>query len=235
MVEHRSVVNRLNWMQRRYPIGERDVLLQKTPVTFDVCRLGAVLVELHRRPPVAAAARRREGPAGNAAEHPTRRGHGHPLRTVDADAVPRPARRRPDRPRGGKLRCAWCSAAAKPSRRCRSRASAGCSATPVRLVNLYGPTEATVDVSDHECASDNPTRVPIGRPIDNLRLYVPRPRAQAAAPRRRRRAIHRRRRRRPRLPEPAGAERRALPRRPFVAGGRALPYRRPGPRWLADA
>ncbi|MGR6765657.1 AMP-binding protein, partial [Aeromonas veronii] len=34
MVEHRSVVNRLNWMQRRYPIGERDVLLQKTPVTF---------------------------------------------------------------------------------------------------------------------------------------------------------------------------------------------------------
>ncbi|MGZ0843167.1 AMP-binding protein, partial [Klebsiella pneumoniae subsp. pneumoniae] len=36
MVEHRSVVNRLNWMQRRYPIGERDVLLQKTPVTFDV-------------------------------------------------------------------------------------------------------------------------------------------------------------------------------------------------------
>ncbi|MBF2984525.1 AMP-binding protein, partial [Pseudomonas aeruginosa] len=42
----------------------------------------------------------------------------------------------------------------------------------VRLVNLYGPTEATVDVSDHECASDNPTRVPIGRPIDNLRLYV---------------------------------------------------------------
>ena len=42
----------------------------------------------------------------------------------------------------------------------------------MRLVNLYGPTEATVDVSDHECASDNPTRVPIGRPIDNLRLYV---------------------------------------------------------------
>ncbi|VFT11720.1 non-ribosomal peptide synthetase [Pseudomonas aeruginosa] len=66
-------------------------------------RLGAVLVELHRRPPVAVAARRREGPAGNAAEHPARRGHGHPLRTVDADAVPRPAQRRPDRPRGGKL------------------------------------------------------------------------------------------------------------------------------------
>ena len=35
-VEHRSVVNRLRWMQRRYPLGADDVILQKTPVTFDV-------------------------------------------------------------------------------------------------------------------------------------------------------------------------------------------------------
>ncbi|RUQ44643.1 non-ribosomal peptide synthetase, partial [Corynebacterium pseudodiphtheriticum] len=36
MVEHRSVVNRLHWMQREYPIDETDVLLQKTPIAFDV-------------------------------------------------------------------------------------------------------------------------------------------------------------------------------------------------------
>ncbi|MGV8267731.1 AMP-binding protein [Pseudomonas aeruginosa] len=36
MVEHRSVVNRLNWIHRRYPTGAHDVLLPKTPVTFDV-------------------------------------------------------------------------------------------------------------------------------------------------------------------------------------------------------
>ena len=36
MVEHRSVVNRLRWMQRRYPLGVDDVILQNTPVTFDV-------------------------------------------------------------------------------------------------------------------------------------------------------------------------------------------------------
>lgn len=36
MVEHHSVVNRLAWMQRRYPLGDNDVLLQKTPVSFDV-------------------------------------------------------------------------------------------------------------------------------------------------------------------------------------------------------
>ncbi|UCH93969.1 MAG: amino acid adenylation domain-containing protein [Candidatus Aminicenantes bacterium] len=36
MVEHRSVVNRLNWMQRFYPIRKDDVILQKIPFTFDV-------------------------------------------------------------------------------------------------------------------------------------------------------------------------------------------------------
>ena len=36
MIEHRSVVNRLHWMQGAYPIDERDVLLQKTSFCFDV-------------------------------------------------------------------------------------------------------------------------------------------------------------------------------------------------------
>ncbi|MFB9325645.1 AMP-binding protein, partial [Paenibacillus aurantiacus] len=36
LVEHRSVVNRLSWMQNAYPLGERDVILQKTPYSFDV-------------------------------------------------------------------------------------------------------------------------------------------------------------------------------------------------------
>jgi len=36
MIEHRSVVNRLHWMQRAYPLGARDVLLQKTSYGFDV-------------------------------------------------------------------------------------------------------------------------------------------------------------------------------------------------------
>ncbi len=36
MVEHHSVVNRLAWMQERYPVAHGDVLLQKTPISFDV-------------------------------------------------------------------------------------------------------------------------------------------------------------------------------------------------------
>lgn len=35
-VEHRSIVNRLDWMQKQYPLTREDVLIQKTPYTFDV-------------------------------------------------------------------------------------------------------------------------------------------------------------------------------------------------------
>ncbi len=36
MIEHRSIVNRLAWMQRRFPLSPGDAVLQKTPYTFDV-------------------------------------------------------------------------------------------------------------------------------------------------------------------------------------------------------
>lgn len=35
-IEHHSVVNRLSWMQKAYPISPEDVILQKTPYVFDV-------------------------------------------------------------------------------------------------------------------------------------------------------------------------------------------------------
>ncbi|MFY9908421.1 MAG: AMP-binding protein, partial [Candidatus Sulfotelmatobacter sp.] len=41
-----------------------------------------------------------------------------------------------------------------------------------KLTNLYGPTEATVDVSYFDCPHNDLEIVPIGRPIQNIRLYV---------------------------------------------------------------
>ena len=41
------------------------------------------------------------------------------------------------------------------------------------LVNLYGPTEATIDVSYFDCSSGEKfEKIPIGKPIDNIYLYV---------------------------------------------------------------
>jgi len=46
--------------------------------------------------------------------------------------------------------------------------AAGC-----RLTNLYGPTEATIDVTYFDCpAQGQLDRVPIGRPIQNMRAYI---------------------------------------------------------------
>ena len=36
MVEHKALVNRIDWMQRQYPMTPTDVVVQKTPYTFDV-------------------------------------------------------------------------------------------------------------------------------------------------------------------------------------------------------
>jgi amino acid adenylation domain-containing protein len=43
----------------------------------------------------------------------------------------------------------------------------------VELHNLYGPTEAAIDVTWWPCQAEaGQSRVPIGRPIDNLRMYI---------------------------------------------------------------
>ncbi|MGL4343724.1 MAG: amino acid adenylation domain-containing protein, partial [Cellulosilyticaceae bacterium] len=36
MIEHTSVVNQMEWRQRAYPLGSNDVMMQKTPFTFDI-------------------------------------------------------------------------------------------------------------------------------------------------------------------------------------------------------
>jgi non-ribosomal peptide synthetase component F len=53
--------------------------------------------------------------------------------------------------------------------------------TGARLINLYGPTEATVDVTYFDCpTNDDFNIVPIGRPIDNTKLYILREGRQVA-------------------------------------------------------
>jgi amino acid adenylation domain-containing protein len=36
MIEHHSVINKIEWMQYQHPLKENDTLLLKTPITFDV-------------------------------------------------------------------------------------------------------------------------------------------------------------------------------------------------------
>ncbi|MER7701949.1 amino acid adenylation domain-containing protein [Kitasatospora sp. NPDC097605] len=177
-VEHRSVVNRLEWMQHRYPVGADDVLLQKTPVTFDVsvwelfwwAITGAGLAQLppggERDPAVI---------LGTVGTHRVSVAHFVPsMLGPFLDLVEESPALLDDL---ASLRLVFCSGEAlTPSQVNRfNRLFAGAGDAAPRLVNLYGPTEATVDVTHHDCPSgaDGPVRrVPIGRPIDNTRLYV---------------------------------------------------------------
>lgn len=42
----------------------------------------------------------------------------------------------------------------------------------VSLFNTYGPTEASDTITDHELTGLSETKIPIGRPVDNLNIYV---------------------------------------------------------------
>ena len=87
MVEHRSVVNRLNWMQRRYPLGPADV--DSAEDGGDVRRLGVgvdVVGDGGRERRIARAGRR----ARSAQDHRRGRatsGDGHAFRADDAGAI----------------------------------------------------------------------------------------------------------------------------------------------------
>ncbi len=173
MVEHRSVVNRLAWMQRRYPIGPNDVILQKTPTSFDVSvwELFWWAIEGARvalLPPGGEKDPREIlrtiMSAGVTVLHfvPSMLGPFLDLLEQSPDLVEA----------ASGLRLVFCSGEALPPARV-EQFNRVFAADPPQLVNLYGPTEATVDVSYYDCPSAGPVRrVPIGRPIDNTELHI---------------------------------------------------------------
>ncbi|UXE67978.1 MAG: amino acid adenylation domain-containing protein [Chryseotalea sp. WA131a] len=171
MVEHGSVVNRINWMQKEYPLSEKDVVMQKTPTTFDVSVwelfwwsfYGASVCLL---PPEA-----EKDPKEVA------RAIGK-FKVTTIHFVPSMLSVFLEFLAHGlitdlkSLRLVFCSGEALRPIHVEAF-GALVKDHHVRLINLYGPTEATVDVSYFECRFDEEYKdVPIGKPIDNIRLFV---------------------------------------------------------------
>ncbi len=183
MIEHRSLVNRLHWMQQAYPIDESDVVLQKTPYYFDVsvwelfwwALQGAKLCFLMpggERNPLAI--------VETIKKHQVSVMHFVPsMLNVFLEYL--------DGKSAGVLRSlasvrrVFASGEALTPSHVRKFNDVWSSKTGVRLTNLYGPTEATVDVSYFDCPAQNDfDNIPIGRPIHNTRLYVIRDGQQVA-------------------------------------------------------
>ncbi|WP_435795218.1 non-ribosomal peptide synthase/polyketide synthase [Nocardia aurea] len=163
-ITHEAIVNRLVWMQRTYRLSADDVVLQKTPATFDVSvweffwplQIGAVLVlaapDGHRDPAYLRAV---------IAEYGVTIAHFVPS-MLEVFLAHR------DIDRATSLRAVFASGEALPAPLAqRLRVLTGAT-----LHNLYGPTEAAVDVTFHEVTDADTVSVPIGAPVFNTGLYV---------------------------------------------------------------
>ncbi|CAI1955221.1 non-ribosomal peptide synthetase [Serratia plymuthica] len=166
MNEHRGVINRLLWMQQAYPLTSEDVVLQKTPFSFDVsvweffwplmvgARLALAKPGGHQDPEYLSACIAKYG-------------------VTTLHFVPSMLQlflRHGDMAQCNALRRIMCSGEALPLatvQRCLRQLP------QAELHNLYGPTEAAVDVSNWHCRPDDERAlVPIGKPIANTQLYI---------------------------------------------------------------
>jgi amino acid adenylation domain-containing protein len=172
MIEHHSIVNRLLWMQKRYHLSAKDTLLQKTPLMFDVSIwelfwwsfTGASLCVLSPE-----AEKDPERIIGEIEKNGVTTIHFVPsLLAGFLDAVGN------DAEAGlSSLRQVFASGEALGVDDVNTFSRILYTRYGTRLINLYGPTEATVDVSYYECDHTRDINiVPIGKPIDNIRLYV---------------------------------------------------------------
>lgn len=173
MVGQQAIVNRLLWMQNHYPMNGEDVVLQKTPCSFDVSVweffwpyiVGAQLVmappEAHRDP---------EALQKLFARYRITTTHFVPsmlaafVGALTSDQAVASC---------ATLRRVFCSGEALPTELCRQWERL----TQAPLHNLYGPTEAAVDVSWYPAfgealAKVTGSSVPIGWPVWNTGLRI---------------------------------------------------------------
>lgn len=164
MIEHQSIVNRLEWMRQHYGFDASDRILQKTPATFDVsvwefflpflsgCTLVVAPPDAHRDPAWLARIIRQQCISTC-----------HFVPSMLAAFLAEPSAR------GIRMQRIFTSGEELPAD-LRDRLHATLHS---ELHNLYGPTEAAVDVSYWPAsASDHSRPVPIGLPVWNTRLYV---------------------------------------------------------------
>ena len=162
---HRSLFNRLAWMQDAYSLGEADTVLQKTPFSFDVSvweffwplMQGARLVVAppgdHREP-------------GKLVELIRR----HEVTTIHfVPSMLQAFVAHEGIEACTSLKRIVCSGEALPAE---AQARVFERLPGAGLYNLYGPTEAAIDVTHWTCQADGRNHVAIGRPISDTKTYV---------------------------------------------------------------
>lgn len=169
LIAQHSIVDRIHWMNRKFGMNADDVVLQKTPYTFDVSvwelfwwagygsSLAILAPEAHKDPEQIIAAVE--------CYHVTKM-HFVPSMLSAFLAYAGVLR---DGSRLGSLKQVFASGEAlMPNHVQKFYQLVSCA----ELINLYGPTECTVDVSWFCCPHSELSSIPIGKPVDNTKLYV---------------------------------------------------------------
>ncbi|TBO44300.1 non-ribosomal peptide synthetase [Pedobacter kyonggii] len=171
LTEHAALINRIKWMQTQYPIDKDDIILHKTPFTFDVSVWEIVWWSF----------------SGAQVFLLEDKAEKDPLSIIDVlnksvsviHFVPSMLSAFMDyliaeniRDAFKNLKYIFCSGEVLDASLVKI-VNGYIGNQKCRLINLYGPTEAAIDVSHYECyKSDNLSKVPIGKPIDNMQLYI---------------------------------------------------------------
>jgi len=170
MISHRSICNRLEWMNERYPLMEDDSVLQKTSFSFD-----ASVWEFYV-PLIAGARVVMARPGGH-------QDAGYLVKTIAERQITTlqvvPSMLEVIVEERGLAKCkelrrVFCGGEAlktKLKERFFEKIKA-------ELINLYGPTESSIDATSWRCERKGVgneverENVPIGKPIANIQMYV---------------------------------------------------------------
>jgi amino acid adenylation domain-containing protein len=175
MVQHRSVVNRLNWMQKAYPLGKHDVILQKTTYVFDVSVWELFWWSFHGASLCLLGPGEEKNP--EAITEAVEKNHVTTMHFVPSmlNGFLEYLEGQVDLNRLAGLRRVFSSGEALMPYHVQRFSELLYKSSGTTLINLYGPTEATVDVSYFNCLKEENLEnmsIPIGKPIDNIQLYV---------------------------------------------------------------
>ncbi|MFD4607415.1 amino acid adenylation domain-containing protein [Streptomyces sp. NPDC058440] len=164
-IAHSAVVNRLLWMGAELGLGSDDVVLQKTPIGFDVS-VGELFQPLVTGARLVLAAPGRHGDPRYLSRLIREQG----ITTVHfVPSMLRAFLQNRDASSCASLRRVICSGEELPV----SLVEEFYALLHIPLFNLYGPTETTIEVSHHLTEPGGAdARVPIGRPVWNTQLHV---------------------------------------------------------------
>ncbi|MGL5972267.1 MAG: amino acid adenylation domain-containing protein, partial [Oscillospiraceae bacterium] len=169
-IENKAVINRIYWMNEKYPIYESSAILQKTSYTFDVSVwemlwwgfYGAKVVMLEQGDEKSP-----EKICETIEKHKVTTMHFVPsmlnmfLTHLEDNEK--------EKEKLKTLKQVFASGEALSVESVKKFRK---ELTNQKLTNLYGPTEASIDVTYYDCDSSDIRKVPIGKPISNIKMHI---------------------------------------------------------------